>query len=290
MYIAKIQNSNGNILTLTQNETQWQIVSITGLNPPKAQINTTSIAGLDGAKFNSAKLETRNIVISLKINGDVENNRHLLYMYFRTKEKCTFYYQNNSLDVSIYGYIESVECNLFAKGEIMQISIICPFPYFSSIDEMIADISNEIGAFVFPFSIDLGDPIAFSIYEANRVTSVINNSQSETGIIIEIDIDDGVDDIKITNTVTGEYLWLESNFMTGDKVIINTNKGQKSVSLIRNGSTSNIFGTVMQGSTFFQLAVGENQLVYSVDNGSDDEYVHITLRYYYLYRGCNDDD
>lgn len=285
MYTAKIQNANGNILTLTGNEPNFQVVSITGLNPPPAQVNTTSIAGLDGAKFNSAKLNTRNIVITLRLNGNVENNRQLLYMYFRTKEKCTFYYSNNNLDVSIQGYVETVECNLFARGEQMQISIICPFPYFASIDEIIADISNETGAFTFPFAIDIGDPIPFSIYQSNKVTNVFNNSESETGVIIEVDIQDGVDDIKITNTVTGEYIWLESHFMTNDKVIINTNKGKKSVSLVRNGVITNIFGTVMQGSTFFQLAVGDNEFAYQIDDGSSDEYVFITFRFYYLYRG-----
>lgn len=285
MYTAKIQNANGNILTLTGNESQWQVVSITGLNPPRAQVNTTSIAGLDGAKLNSAKLNTRNIVIMLKLNGNVERNRQLMYMYFRTKDKCTFYYQNQNLDVSIQGVVETVECNLFEIGEMMQISIICPFPYFSSIDEIIADISNETGAFVFPFSINIGDPIAFSIYQANKVTNVFNNSESETGVIIEVDIQDGVDDIKITNTLTGEFIWLEYHFRGGDRVIITTNKGQKGVALVRNGTTTNIFSAVQKGSTFFQLAVGDNEFVYQIDDGSSDEYVYITFKFHYLYRG-----
>lgn len=285
MYTAKIQNSNGNILTLTGNEPQWQVVSITGLNPPKAQVNTTSIAGLDGAKLNSTKLETRNIVIMLRLNGNVESNRLLLYMYFRTKDKCTFYYQNQNLDVSIQGVIESVECNLFAKGEMMQISIVCPFPYFSSINEIIADISNETGAFVFPFAIDIGDPIAFSVYQSNRVTNVFNNSESETGVTIEVDILDAVNDIKIINTVTGDYIELSYSFQAGDRITVNTQKGQKSVSLLRNGTTTNIFGAVQRGSTFFQLAVGDNEFGYQVDSGVNDSFVFIVFRYSNLYRG-----
>lgn len=285
MYTAKIQNANGNILTLTGNEAQWQVVSITGLNPAPAQVNTTSIAGLDGAKFNSAKLNTRNIVITLRFNGDVENTRHLMYMYFRTKEKCTFYYTNNNLDVSIQGYVETVECNLFARGEQMQISIICPFPYFASIDEVLADISNETGAFTFPFAIDIGSPVPFSIYQSNRVTNVFNNSESETGVTIEVDVLDAVDEIKIINTTSGEYIDLEYYFHAGDRVTIVTTKGQKKVTLLRNGTTTNIFGAVQRGSTFFQLAVGDNEFAYQIDDGSMDEYVYITFRFNYLYRG-----
>ena len=96
MFKAIIENSRGEQLQLTNRESEFQVVSIIGLNPPNALINTTDIAGLDGAKFNSAKLETRNIVITLRINGDVEANRLRLYEMFCTKENCTFFYSNSS--------------------------------------------------------------------------------------------------------------------------------------------------------------------------------------------------
>ena len=285
MYTAKIENSQGQILTLSQNEPQFQILSITGLNPPSAQVNLTDIAGLDGAKFNSAKLDTRNIVITLKLNGNVENNRLLLYQMFRTKEPCTFYYSNNSRDVSIEGYVETVECDLFSNSELMQISIICPYPYFKSIDEIIVDISNEIAAFSFPFSINIGNPIPFSLYVANRNVNVINNSESETGTIINVDVLSSVSKIEIKNINTGQSITLVYNFQTGDKVIINTNKGQKGIHLIRSGITSNIFSALQKGSIFFQLAVGNNYFAYLVDNGTNDQYVFITFNYSNMYRG-----
>ena len=97
MYTAKIENHNG-ILTLTGNESKWQVISITGLNPAPAQVNLTDIASLDGAKFNSSKLATRNIVITIRLNGDVESNRLFLYRYFSSKDNVTFYYKNSHLD------------------------------------------------------------------------------------------------------------------------------------------------------------------------------------------------
>jgi hypothetical protein len=285
MYTAKIENSSGQILTLTQNESDFQVISITGLNPPPAQINTTGIAGLDGAKFNSSKLNTRNVVITLKLNGNVEENRLILYQLFRTKESCTFYYSNTSLDVSIGGYVETVECDLFSNSETMQISIICPYPYFKSIDEIIADISNEVAGFSFPFSINIGSPIPFSIYISNRITQVINNSESETGVIIEIDILNPVNKIQIKNTNSGDSLVLQYGFLKGDVVTINTNKGSKSIKLLRNGVTTNIFSSLQQGSVFFQLAVGVNPFGYLVDNGQNDSDVSIKFNYSTIYRG-----
>ena len=238
MYEASIQNVNGEVLLLTGNEAVYQVLGIQGLNPPKAQINTTTIVGLDGAKFNSAKLETRNIVITIKINGDVETNRLKLYSYFITKQWCKFFYSNDTLDVSIEGYVDSVECDYFTNNEVAQISIICPFPYFKSVDEIITNVSNSIGLFVFPFSINSGEPIPFSSYVSNRITNIYNGSESETGVIIEIDVLASVNSIEIRNTNTGDDFELDYAFQGNDKITINTNKGQKSVTLVRNGVLS----------------------------------------------------
>lgn len=285
MYTAKIENSTGDTLTLTQNESNFQIVSITGLNPPPAQVNTTPIAGLDGAVFNSAKLNTRNIVIMIKINGDIEANRQRLYNLFRTKEQCTFYFQNENRDVYIEGYIETCEVDLFSNGETMQVSIVCPQPYFKAIDEIITDISSTVAAFVFPFSINIGSPIAFSNFDTTREVDIYNASESETGIQIQIYCDEAVSTIEIKNTTTGDNFELNYAFEAGDQILINTNKGQKSVKLIRNGITSNLFSALQKGSVFFQLQVGDNNFSYLADNGTNNDHVFITFAYFMTYRG-----
>lgn len=285
MFTAKIENSSGDMLTLTGNEPVYQVIKITGLNPPQAQINTTSIVGLDGARFNSAKLNTRNIVLTIKINGDVEANRLNLYRYFRTKESCTFYYANDTLDVTINGYVENVECDLFTNNELAQISILCPYPYFKSISQVIADSSNVLGLFVFPFSINATDPIAFSSLQTSADIEVYNASESETGATIEINVLDSVSAIQLNNVVTGDTFSLSYNFIAGDKIVINTNKGQKSITLIRNGVLTNIFSALQQGSTFFQLVAGMNLFEYTANGVVASDDISILFRYYNEYRG-----
>ena len=286
MYTAKIENSKGDLLTLTGQEAVFQVINIVGLNPPPAQINTTTIVGLDGAVFNSSKLQTRNLVLTIKINGDVETNRLLLYSYFKTKDKCKFYYTNNSLDVSIEGYVESVECDLFTNNELAQISILCPYPYFKSLSEILTDSSNVIPQFVFPFSINIDEPVVISTLEDVEGIAVFNSSESETGVIVEIDVKDSVSSIEIKNTSTGDDLKLVYSFLSGDKIIINTNKGQKSINLIRGGTISNLFSALQQGSVFFQLTVGTNNFEYLVSgSAANNDDVSILFRYYSIYRG-----
>lgn len=285
MYTAQIENAFGESLVLTGNEKNWQVISITGLNPANAQVNLMDIAGLDGAKFNSSKLTTREIVIMLKINGNVEENRHTLYQYFRTKEFCKFYFKNGSRDVYIPGYVETVECELFSNGEIMQVSILCPYPYFRALAQSVVDVSNEVAGFKFPFSINVGEPIPFSVYVENRIVDVVNNSESETGCLIEIDVLDTIRRIEIRNTDTGESMILNYGFHENDRVLIDTNKGQKSIHLLRNGVTTNIFPAMQKGSVFFQLQVGSNHFGYLVDGGTAEKNVLITFTFSKIYRG-----
>ena len=284
MFICKVENTRNNVLTLTQDEDNFQVLKITGLNPPKAQINTTKMATLDGKKFNSSTLNERNIVITVKLNGDVEKNRIRLYSFFRPKEWCKFYYKNSSRNVFIEAYTENVECDLFTNDEVMQISLLCPEPYFKDVQEIIDDISKILSKFEFPFSID-EDGIEFSTLDTSKITNVHNSSEMDTGVIIDIDIYSHVEKLLIKNTSTGETLTLNYQFQSNDKVIINTNKGHKSIKLIRNAETINIFSAIERSSAFFQLNIGDNFFSYLVDDGENDSFVHIVFRRNTLYGG-----
>lgn len=287
MFECKIENLRNNILTLTQRESDFQVFDIQGLNPPKAQINVSKIAGIDGSRFNSSKLEERNIVLYVKLNGDIERNRLLLYTYFPTKEWCKFYYKNGCRDVYIEGYVETVEITSFTNNEVMQISIVCPNPYFKAAADIVDDISKALARFKFPFSIEVNEPVAFSTIDASRITDVYNNSETETGVIIEVNVRGSINSLEIKNTQTGESIKLTYPFIKYDTIIINTNKTEKSIKLIRNGVESNIFTSIRKGSTFFQLSLGDNYFSYLVNNdpNDDNELVHIVFKHNTLYRG-----
>ena len=280
MYTAKIQNKNGNILVLTQKEQVYQLQSIEGLNPPHGTVNTTVIVGMDGALYNSAKLETREIVITLKINGDAEQNRLALYSYFRTKEWCRFFYTNESRNVYIDGYVTNVECSLFEQEEIAQITILCPAPYFSDLTEIVDDISSTVALFTFPFSINEDEPIPISELIENREANVINSSETEVGITIEVTFFSAANSVEIRNATTGEDITVNYSFQNLDVLKIVTVKGKKSLRLMRDGNEINLFPALKKGSVLFQLQVGSNILEYVCDGD-----VQIKLYHSNLYRG-----
>lgn len=277
MYSLTVENQIGNVLTLTQKENTYQIQQIEGLSPPNATINTTDIVGMDGGMFNSSKLEMREIVLYIKINGNAEKNRINLYTFFSPKMSVKLSYRNGERNVFIMGFVSSFVCDLFAEGEIAQISVLCPYPYWKDAQEIVDDISNVLGLFMFPFFINENEPIPFSEYTENRESVVYNYSLTETGLIIRAQFTGSVNSLEIRNTLTGEDFTINYPFIADDVLTINTNKGQKSVNLTRSGDSENVFPYIAQGSVFLQLHAGANPFMFAADGGASDDNVTIQL-------------
>lgn len=288
MFTAIIENAQGDTLRLTNDETRFQVSNITGIDPPAATVNFTNLALLDGAIFNSSKIGTRNIVITLRINGDIETNRLLLYSMFKTKEKCRFYFKNDSLDVYTDGYVEKVSCPIFVQSELMQISIICMNPYFLDMQSNRKIITNSIALFEFPFYINQNHPIAISEFSESG-TTIINNSQNDIGVVFTVIIHNPVNYVEILKNGTGEFIIVRAGgsadrFSAGDVITINTTPGNKSILLTHNGTTTNAFGKLSTDSELFQLSVGENRISYDTDYGIYEN-VEVIAGYRYEFRG-----
>lgn len=287
MFTLKVENAKGDSFELTHKEDTYQVISIGGLNPPPAQINSASVAGMDGSRFSSSKLTSRNIVLLIKINNNIEENRQYLYKYFRTAQYCKIYYKNNTRDVYCEGYVETIENDLFENGQSMQISIVCHDPYLKAVDEIVNDISQVIALFSFPFSFGANgvsgstitdDAIPFSMIEKNRIVDLINEGEEPIGVIIEIAALGNVENVTIYNNETREFFKVGCTLSRGDVITINTNSGEKSVMYTHNGVTTSYLRYVQAGSTWFKLPSGGTQFTYSADEGE------VNMRVVFKYR------
>ena len=285
MFTLKVENSKGAILELTDNEENYQITKISGLNPPNANINTSNYANSDGFSFDSSRIPNRQVVITVYINGDVEKNRLTLYKYFRNKEWCKIYYKDDFRDVYIEGYVKTLEVPRFVQKEVAQISILCPDPYFKDIKTIVQSISKIIKKFTFPFSINEDEPIAFSTIDLEKITNVINDSESETGLIIDVLFMGTVNKLEIRNVDTGKNFIIDYEFRKNDKLVINCNRGSKSAILTRDAVEYNLIPYVRKGYTFFQLGIGDNNFSFLADDGENDMLVDIHFNYYKVYLG-----
>lgn len=275
MYSLIVENEKGEHLSLTDN-INFDVLSVTGTNPPTAAINTVNVAGLDGSRFNSSRVEQRNIVITLNIHYPIEANRLTLYNFFRVKRWVKIYYQNSRRNVYIDGYVESFENNPWTQLQQPQISIICPQPFWLSTVDTTVNFSNSNALFEFPFSIH-SEGIEFSTLE-NLTTSVVNVGEIETGGIITFyATENQIINPKFYNLTTQKYFGLDFDMNKGDLITVNTQKGEKSVTLLRDGVTTNILNDRTEGSTWLTFEPGENELSFEADEGAANLEATLTI-------------
>lgn len=283
MYSLTIENPTGKKIKLTQNESNYQVLRVDGLTPPKARITTTALANMDGERFKDSRLEMRNLVFTIRIKGDVEKNRIALYDFFDVGQKCKIYYKNNSRNVYIEGYCESADDDLFASQQEMQVSVICDNPFWKNLAIVYSDISALTGSFEFPFSIS-AEGIEFSNYVENRKTEVVYTGDVESGFVITITaLDDGVINPVIYNYQTQDFIKVNVTLNKSERLIINSNKGLKSVYKIVDGVKTNIIGLLDKDSTWLTLKKGVNIFTSSSDSNSVD--LKIIFEHNSLYKG-----
>jgi predicted phage tail component-like protein len=275
VYHLIVENEKGEQLELTNNR-NYDVLEVTGTNPPVAAINTVNVAGMDGSRFNSSRVEQRNIVITLNIHHPIEANRLTLYSFFRVKRWVKIYYQNSRRKVYIEGYVESFENNPWTQLQQPQISIICPKPFWLATADTTVNFSYSSALFEFPFSIPSGG-IEFSrLEQAKSVT--VNAGEIETGGIIQFYATTAqILNPKFFNRTTQTFFGLDFDMYQYDLITVNTQQGEKSVTLLRDGVTSNLLADRTEGSTWVTFVPDVNEVSFEADEGAANLEVTVTI-------------
>ena len=281
MFNLSVQNEAGKTLELTNNE-NYVVSSIQGLNPPSATINTKTVTNFDGAKFNSSRVNVRNIVITILPTDPVDANRIALYEYFKVKQFVRIFYSNRLRNVYIDGYVETMEDDFFTKSQNIQISIICPNPYFKSVDYGINSFMNVVDLFESPFSIP-NEGMAVSEKLDNFTVDVTNRGDVSTGVVIHGIFSGNVIELTIWDKLTKGKMMIEYEFVAGDELFIDTNKGQKSITLSRSGEKVNLINYLTEDSTWLTLSPGINSFEYVTEYGQMN--VELSIQHSDLYQG-----
>lgn len=138
---VELYNERGETLTLPlQSHTDGYLIEdITGLDPVKASLSSSNFATMDGAQYQSARRETRNIVLTVGLVSDFVTNtvrglRQALYGYASPKSAIRLrFISQGEPTVEIWGRVESLESALFTAEPTVEISIICYDPDFQGI-------------------------------------------------------------------------------------------------------------------------------------------------------------
>lgn len=274
------------------------VQSITGLGPGKANINTTEVSTDDGGLFNSARLPSRNIVLSLIFmwKDSIEEARHRSYKYFPLKKKVKLLIETDTRIAEIEGYVDSNEPNIFSRMQGSDISIICPNPYFYSVEDDHSEVvfSGNESVFEFPFSNEslVENLIEMSITRNTIEQVVTYTGDAEIGVTITINAIGPATNITIYNTGTREIMRIDTSKLeaftgaplgAGDEITICTVKKRKSIKLLRTGKTTNILNCLDRNPDWFSLAKGDNVFAYTAESGGNN--LQFKINHQIIYEG-----
>lgn len=255
-----------------------QIRDIEGLDPVAASVGTVPYGSGDGESYVGSNIPSRNIVLTIHPNPDWntwthEALRRILYAYFMPKQAVRLvFYSDDMTEVEITGIVESFASNMFSKDPEYLASIICPDPYFKTIDPFV-----ESGPKGTPIEIDYHGNIPGGIYV--RVTHTSGTAPSEMSIQIgnplqqtfKVNLAAVVNDDKYLEMCSYPRNKYVQNVYTDDAGSI---KKGEIVSLL-----SNI--TIVEGSEWPMLQPGLNTFNVDTDHGIQNW----QLQYYERYGG-----
>jgi hypothetical protein len=267
---VEVRNPAGDLLTLELEDISDGLIlaDVDGLDPVKATLVSSSFATVDGAQYQSARREPRNILLTIGLEPDytvdtIRDLRKRLYPFFMTKSRVTLkFFDSDGLEVEIEGRVESFDTPLFSKEPEVSISIICFDPDLIDMEEVVVE------------SATVSDGTQTPIDYAGSV---------ETGVLIQIFVDRTLTDFTIFHSAPDSTITVaefSAALEDGDVVSISSVSGDKYVNLLRDFDVSSILYAMTPQSGWVELQQGDGNNIRIYATGDPVPYeVHYFTRY-----------
>lgn len=267
-------SQRGDVLSLSANS-DFIMTHIDGQTSATASVSSNVIGGVDGDTVSNMQAEAKPLIFDLRIKSgvDVEEAKRKILRVIKLKQNGTIRWEQNNRTVEITGKVERIEMPRWANGIVMQVEMHCEQPFWEDIEEVVQQISEAISLHYFTdTSVDMlyfpEEGIALGEYDTTRSKDFFNDGDVSVGVEIEI-----LALAKVTNPIIydadNNFFGVMVTMQGGDKIVISTHKGKKSVTL--NGVS--IFNKIKPNSTWLQLATGDNRFAINSDDDLLDNVV-----------------
>lgn len=287
------------------------IIKIDGIGPGKATVTKNDSKVYDGGTITSARLPSRNIKMEIQFLwvNSIEDVRHKSYKYFPLKKPITLIFETDTRIVEIEGVVESNEPDIFSSEESTNISIICPDPYFYASGDNArtkTDFSGINPMFEIPEGTGYSnESLEDALTEISTVfvqseRGITNYGEVDIGVVISVKpLDNVTGTLTIANITMNQSMSfnldkikdimengvaLNKEFKLGDELIINTLRGKKSVTLVREGKNYNALSCIDTRTDWIYLTSGENTFTYYL-SGEGIEDLQFSVTNSILYEG-----
>lgn len=299
-----VTNYRGDSLELPlvwPNDAGLLLYKIEGISPGEVTVNSQDYAIIDGGVFNSSRIGTRTITLHFYYGFSpmIESARHRAYRYFPVKEQVRLDFITDERRLSIYGWVQENDTQIFSKQEEGAVTVICPDPYFYEMAYTSFILGEGSAEFEFPFSNEsLTEPLLLFGNVGNKYFyDVQYNGDIEVGAIIRvrfdtpvsqitpIEIHDVMDRQKITLNLSEIQSSTGVTFEQYGSIVIDSVRGQKDIYYERYGIKKSLLGAFdIIHFPWMYLSPGVNQFAFVMDENNYDN-VTITVEHSGAYGG-----
>ncbi len=256
-----------------------------GISRIANDIHTIQGIGQHGVQATGMQLAAREISVKVQIMADdVEAAQHELTTVLNPTHTGRLVYQSATVTRYIRCRIQKTpdfDDQVFPEAEI---DFFCESPFWKEGDgssSAVANIARWIGNLEWPLEIT-EEGYELEYRSPSLVTNIVNTGDVDAALTIEFYADLDVSNPKITNIQTQEYFSMGIDMLAGDCIRITTGYGVKAAVLIRGGVETSVFDYINDGSSWLQLAVGNN---YLRAEASVDDNLSVKILYDFMYNG-----
>ncbi|HNX64896.1 MAG TPA: phage tail family protein, partial [Oscillospiraceae bacterium] len=201
-----------------------RLLSIDGADIEK-EINTSSIAGYDGSSYVSEQTPERSILLLIRLKEAASNERAKFIE--RLGRTGTLYIDSKKIE----GRLKSADYIISeTEGQEIQITILCPSPYFTDLEPTTAYMAASLPMWEFPFEIPADNSFEFeTVNDGGLISSIENKSSIDVGCVWRIKALTDISKPKIIHLKTYEWFEVDIQLQNGDILEINTKLGNEAI-------------------------------------------------------------
>lgn len=287
-----LTNKNGQTLDLLNNDNYFILSKCDNLHGIDTDISVVESPYIDGSEIEMVRALPRGISMTFKLIPNIRNSIDFFTSYVKSKQYVTLTEKENGREITIKGVATIPPYTRMLSACEIQLDIYCGQPYWENLVNLVAEISQNLPRLFFP--IETGQYFTptgrvFSIVDLSQERTFENTGDVSVGMNIKITAISEVSNPAIacsTGEQNGFYMWLEVTLEAHDEVEINTERGNKHITI--NGLETYNGQPVLSylrfnGTDWLQLETGDNTFNAGIYDGnkivpSSDLYFTITYK------------
>ena len=223
----------------------------------------------DGGIFVGERAAVRTLRLVVRLCGEQVSARKKLCGIFRGDG--ILHFSDGDIQRKISCRHVKTEYGISNISDRAEVTFLCAEPFFFDENAVTAAAGGIVCLWEFPWELPEAEEFEFSAVHESHCAVIMNMGDVPCGFTAVIYADRDINGIKIEEPVSGKFISVKMDILSGSRVYVDTRGGRKSVILYQTSENIplDITSAVEYGSEFFSLRRGMNRVYfYDSDGGS----------------------